>query len=427
VFRRGVFLDFLPPGLHVFVRPPDEAAAITFDRVTPVAGAELEHAASDAIVRHPDATRYLRVVQVESGSLGLLHVDGVFARRLRPGRHLLFETGHVLRVDTARAFEPIVATDPEALLAHPDFAGTLLAVEVKDHERGLVFAGDNFRRFLAPGKHVFARVKTPPLRVETVDVSEPEVRHPDARTLARAPDAPAHLTSAAITQGQVGLLFVDGILRTRLPPGVHVFWNGLRAVRVQVVDLREVGLEVQGQELLTADKVSLRLNVSVRYRLVDVDRAILEHADHAEALHRALQLALREEVQRLTLDELLSRKEDIGAALAQRAAAGAAAVGVEIRSAGLRDVILPGEMRQILNHVVEAERRAQANLITRREETAATRSLLNTARLLDENPTLMRLKELEHAERIAEKIASLSVIGGIDAIVPKIREALTAK
>jgi regulator of protease activity HflC (stomatin/prohibitin superfamily) len=81
-------------------------------------------------------------------------------------------------------------------------------------------------------------------------------------------------------------------------------------------------------------------------------------------------------------------------------------------------------MRQILNQVVEAERRAQANVITRREETAATRSLLNTAKLLDENPTLMRLKELEHAERIAEKIGSLSVVGGIDALVPKIRDAL---
>lgn len=87
-------------------------------------------------------------------------------------------------------------------------------------------------------------------------------------------------------------------------------------------------------------------------------------------------------------------------------------------------MILPGEMRAILGQVVEAERRAQANLITRREETAATRSLLNTARLLDEHPTLLRLKELEHAERIAEKIGSLTVVGGLDALVPRIREAL---
>ena len=426
-FRRGVFFGFLPPGLHVFVRPPSLPDPFTFDLLTPTAGGELDHPASDSIVRHPDAARHLKSVQVESGLLGLLYVDGVFTRRLGPGRHLLFETAHVLRVDTARGFEPIGTGAPEALLGHVELADLLLLVEVKDSERGLVFAGENFRRFLGPGHYLFLKTATPPLRVETVDIGAPELKHPDERAILRSPDAATQIAVFPVAQGQVGLLFVDGILRGRLEAGVHAYWTGLRTVRVQIADLREIGTEVQGQELLTADKVSLRLNVSVRYRVTDVDRAILAHADYEAALHRCLQLALREEVQRLTLDELLSRKEDVGASIAVRAREGAADLGVELRSAGLRDVILPGEMRSILNQVVEAERRAQANLITRREETAATRSLLNTARLLDENPTLMRLKELEHAERIAEKISNLSVVGGIDALIPKIRQALTPK
>jgi regulator of protease activity HflC (stomatin/prohibitin superfamily) len=418
-FRRGVFVGFLAPGPHVFVRPPEENP-FTFDLLTPVAGAELQHAAIDAIVRHPEATKLFKIVPVDSGSLGLLYIDGVFARSLEPGRHVLFETGHALRVDIARPFEPVPAPDREALLRSAD----LLDVQVSDHERGLVFAGDVFRRFLAPGTYLFLKPSQPALRVELVDIRDPAVKHPKLAALVRAPDAPAHLGTFAVTQGQTGLLFIDGVLAGRLGPGLHSYWIGLHQIAVRTLDLREQGTEIQGQELLTADKVSLRLNVSVRYRIVDVDRAVLGHADHEAALHRCLQLALREAAQRLTVDELLSRKEDVGATIASLAKDGAAALGVELGSAGLRDVILPGEMRQILNKVVEAERKAQANLITRREETAATRSLLNTARLLDENPTLMRLKELEHAERIAEKIAHLSVVGGIDALLPKLREAV---
>ncbi|GMU69284.1 MAG: hypothetical protein AMXMBFR37_16160 [Steroidobacteraceae bacterium] len=80
-------------------------------------------------------------------------------------------------------------------------------------------------------------------------------------------------------------------------------------------------------------------------------------------------------------------------------------------------MILPGEMKDILNRVVEAEKVAQANLIKRREETAATRSLLNTARLMDENPTLLRLKELETLEKVTEKVDKLTVFGGLEGVL----------
>jgi len=67
--------------------------------------------------------------------------------------------------------------------------------------------------------------------------------------------------------------------------------------------------------------------------------------------------------------------------------------------------------------VVEAEKVAQANVIKRREETAATRSLLNTAKLMDENPTLLRLKELEALEKVADKVDRLTVFGGLDGVL----------
>ena len=103
---------------------------------------------------------------------------------------------------------------------------------------------------------------------------------------------------------------------------------------------------------------------------------------------------------------------------------GAEAMGLDLLDAGLRDVILPGEMRTIFNQVIEAEKRAQANMIARREETAATRNLMNTAKLLESNPVLMRLKELETTEKIAEKIGTMSVIGGLDGLMKSLQIAV---
>jgi regulator of protease activity HflC (stomatin/prohibitin superfamily) len=136
-----------------------------------------------------------------------------------------------------------------------------------------------------------------------------------------------------------------------------------------------------------------------------------------DTVYKALQFALRAAVGARTLDELLGDKgaldREIGATVAPRLEG----IGLAVSSVGVKDVILPGEMKTILNQVVEAEKRAQANLIQRREETAATRSLLNTARLMDENRTLLRLKELETLEKVTEKIDKLTVYGGLEGVL----------
>jgi regulator of protease activity HflC (stomatin/prohibitin superfamily) len=84
---------------------------------------------------------------------------------------------------------------------------------------------------------------------------------------------------------------------------------------------------------------------------------------------------------------------------------------------GVKDIILPGDMKEILGKVVEAEKVAQANVIRRREETNATRSLLNTAKVMENNPTALRLKELEALEKVTEKIGNISVFGGLDGVL----------
>jgi len=147
--------------------------------------------------------------------------------------------------------------------------------------------------------------------------------------------------------------------------------------------------------------------VTARSKLVNI----------TDYVYRELQFALRQVVGVRTLDALLGNKDEMDGVIFELIHKKITEFGIEVRSVGVKDVILPGEMKDILNQVVAAEKVAQANVIKRREETAATRSLLNTARLMDDNPTLMRLKELEVLEKVTEKVDKLTVFGGLEGVL----------
>ena len=229
-----------------------------------------------------------------------------------------------------------------------------------------------------------------------------------------------------VVEGQVGLVYVDGSLVKTLQPGVHGFWNVGRVVQLKTVDVRQLSLDVTGQEVLTRDRVTIRVNIAADYRVVDPVRAVSSVKDFQDALYRGLQLAFRKTLGGLTLDQLLDRKAMVDEEAAGKVRADMAALGIEVGEIALKDVILPGEMREILNQVVSAEKQAEANVIRRREETNATRSLLNTAKLMAENPVMLRLKELEALETIAGKVERLTVHNGTVGLlndIVKLRES----
>jgi regulator of protease activity HflC (stomatin/prohibitin superfamily) len=152
---------------------------------------------------------------------------------------------------------------------------------------------------------------------------------------------------------------------------------------------------------MTLDKVTLRLNAVVTFRVIDARQAVSTVENVRQALYRDAQLALRAIVGARELDAFLTDKDAVANELTEAVRPRAKALGLELLAMGIRDVILPGEMKDLLNKVTEAKKGAEANLIFRREETAAIRSQANTAKLLQDNPTLMRLRELEVLEKIA--------------------------
>lgn len=225
------------------------------------------------------------------------------------------------------------------------------------------------------------------------------------------------VTYAEVSEGYVGLLFVDGALKAKLTAGQHAFWNTDAKIHVSLVDLRLKAHEVTGQEILTKDRVSLRVNISAQYQISDPEKAVTLVQNYSEALHRSLQFAFRKTLGALTLDELLSEKVSVDAAAAEKVRKEMAKIGVSVGEISLKDVILPGEMRDILNQVVAAQKEAEANVIRRREETNATRSLLNTAKVMAENPVMLRLKELEAIETIAGKVDQLTILNGTEGLM----------
>ncbi|MDZ7900023.1 MAG: slipin family protein [Arcicella sp.] len=149
--------------------------------------------------------------------------------------------------------------------------------------------------------------------------------------------------------------------------GTYYWWKNNISIQIAKVDMRSLQLEISGQEILTKDKANLRLNFFVQYRIADIVKAVFDNKDYEKQLHILMQLALREYIGGLTLDELLEKKDSIGQYVLENTAEKVMALGIEIKNCGVRDVILPGDMKEIMNQVLMAEKKAQANVIMRKK------------------------------------------------------------
>jgi regulator of protease activity HflC (stomatin/prohibitin superfamily) len=192
------------------------------------------------------------------------------------------------------------------------------------------------------------------------------------------------------------LLYRDGRFEEILGAGRHrrLRW---RRRRVRVV-VRPRLLVVPGQEVLTADGLSVKVSLTVAVRTSD-PRRWHEAVEDADAfVYAALQIALREAVAARTLDELLAARGSLPDDVRARVETAAEAVGVEIDSLSLRDVMVPAELRRAAAEVATARAQGQAALERARSEVAATRALANAARMVAEQPALLQLRTLQAVE-----------------------------
>ena len=342
----------------------------------------------------------VRRVHVQKHERGLLYRRGDFERILMPGSYWLWAWPGTMRVEIVTTrYAVLNHLDLEVLAKSGALEGQAQVLDLKDHERALIWLDGRFSQVCGPGLHAFW-TDLQKVRHEVVDIRENLLfDHPQLTKILEMDQK--WLNEVKVQESTVGVLFLNGQHKATLKPGSYAVWRHAGQVSVRHVDCREQVVDISGQDIMTADKVTVRLNALVTFRVEDALRALTQIDDFRQALYRETQLAMRAAIGSRELDPLLGDKDGLIEEVRAKVALRAKELGLEIVSTGIRDIILPGEMKTLMNRVTEAKKAAEANLIVRREETAAMRSQANSAKILENNPALMKMRELEVLEKIA--------------------------
>jgi len=365
----------------------------------------------------------MKKVKVNAYEVGLVFKDNVYQRMLGEGAYWFWGRGQVYLYDILKPFQAPIELN--LLLQDRALAERLEVVEVKDNEIVLQYENGLLKQVLTAGRYAFWKSAMQYVFVKA-DISHIEIDAAVNRTVLTNKLVFPYVRSYEVQNHEQALLFIDGKYAAKLEPGIYYWWKNSTVIHVAKADIRQQQLEINGQEILTKDKAALRINAWAQYKVTDIEKALMLNAAYDRQLYVAFQLALREYVAGFSFDELLEKKESIAPFILQGVQQIADGLGVQVQGFGIRDIILPGDVKEIMNQVLVAEKKAQANTIMRREETASTRSLLNTAKLMEENAMLWKLKEMEYVEKIAEKISNISVSGN-GVLIEQLKEIFVPK
>ncbi len=350
----------------------------------------------------------MKKVRINTGKVGLVFKKGEYQKVLNKGTYWLGFNQEVVIYDITQEFHSNVAI--EILLEDKELVEMLEIVQVKDNELVLVYENENFKRVLQAGRYIFWKGLIN-RTFQNIDTSKIYITENLDKSLFSNYELNKYIRLFEVATYEKAILLVDDVHTKTLTGGTYRFWRNDTSIKISKADTRQLQLEIGGQELLTKDKATVRINFYTQYKVVNIEKALLDNKEYEKQLYLLMQLALRTYVGGYSLDELLEKKEDIAIAVFDEVSKKTENLGVTVLNCGIRDVILTGDMKEIMNQVLIAQKKAQANIITRREETASTRSLLNTAKLMEGNEMLFKLKEMEYVEKIADKIGEITLSG----------------
>ena len=347
---------------------------------------------------------------IKNNQVGFVLKNGIFQKIVMAGIwHFSKILGYQVEIEEMTGELNYMDVPYQVLAKDPMFLKATVHMEIPDGSMGFIYRNGNLTAFANRKEYTFWNVFDK-YEIRIVSMAETEMGAEVTRQMLSLVPV-KYYTCVQVGEGEIGLVYYDNVMQRQLSKGVYRFWNYTHNVTYTVLDMRQKELDIVGQEILTKDKIGIRMNVACMYKIKDAVEFTATISDLKGQLYSAAQLVVRAIVGNYRLDEILEAKEQISgeiyAALKEREAM----FCVTFLTAGIKDIILPGEIREIMNSVLVAEKAAQANVIARREEVASTRSLLNTAKLMDENRTLYKLKELEYLEKICEKVGDISVNG----------------
>ena len=360
---------------------------------------------------------------VLEGNKGFLFKKGKFIKMLEAGEYNSFgkKTYDIAKVSDGEIVTNL-NTDLNIFTKDKNFVDQTIVHEVKNGQIALHFVNDLFENVLQAGKHYFWNIHS----FVELDLSSPILIDNFPKYLLTDNRLIPYIKKVEISDKKVGVLYFDHKVQGLLNSGFYYYLNGNVAVDCTILDTCLICQDVLGQEILTNDKVTLRISCVCNYKITDYIKIVSEIDDYKNQLYIAIQLALRDYIGERNLDTILTSKKELSEYLSSSLKEKGNLLYLDIEDVSVKDIVLPGEIRDIMNTVLIAEKKAQANVITRREEVASTRSLLNTARLMDENATLYKLKELEYVERICEKVGNINLTSGGD-ILSQLTTVLSSK
>lgn len=351
----------------------------------------------------------MKTITVTKNERALIYKNGLLVDVLKSGTHQLIWGKNPVLVSEKTVIQAQATLFAE--LENGTFSNLLERYEVDPNQLLLRYLGKNIIETYAAGTYLFWKSEMA-YAYSLIDTSSTKNITQFDRAVLESSVIQERVHKVVVPEGNQLVVFVNGAYHLTLSANTYYFWKNANVYSFRMADLRIVNIDVQGQELLTKDKTSIRVNFSGQYKIVNVYKALVENSNYYTQMYAAIQLAIREIIGAQTLDQLLETKTELSHLLVERANGLLTNMGLELVTGGLKDIILPGDVKEILNKVLIAEKQAQANMIMRREETATTRNLLNTARLMEENEMLYKLKEMEFVERIAEKIDGINIQAG---------------
>jgi regulator of protease activity HflC (stomatin/prohibitin superfamily) len=219
-----------------------------------------------------------------------------------------------------------------------------------------------------------------------------------------------------VTEHEHALLYRRGRLVGVLGAGVHRFWG--RHVTVVRLERRRQLMELPAQELQTVDGLTIKITATVTWQITDAVAAVSHDANHHTALYAAAQLVLRQQVAIRELAQVMAERGPIAIAMGEALAGEAAAIGLAVHAAAIKDIMPNAEARKALAAVAVARQEAFAALEKARGEHAALRALANAARLFKEQPELAQLRGLQVLAEGLRGGATVVVNAGANGLVP---------
>ena len=293
----------------------------------------------------------MKRVKVNEYQVALVFKNGAYQRVLLTGTYWFWKGQDVYVYDVTKPF--VAPVELNILLKDVMLADILHVVEVKDNEIVLQYENRLLKQVLIAGRYTFWKSV---IQYEFVraDISKIEITENIDRAVLLSKQVSAYVRSVSVENYEKAVLFIDGKFEKVLESGVYYWWKNNIAVHIVRVDVRQQQLEVNGQEILTKDKAALRINAWAQYRVAEFEKAVLQNKEYEKQLYVAFQLALREYVAGFSFDELLEKKDGMASFVLQNVKERAESLGVEAHGLGIGDIILPADVKRVMNQVLIA-------------------------------------------------------------------------